>query len=88
MAENERCGGISPKVYGFPSIGSIGNVMHATQVQMPTIFVKDAEIEVESVVDLLTILQLTGESGFLHGRRKAVFPDLMLAMSALYDSEF
>lgn len=60
--------------------------MHAEKVQMPTILVKDAEVEVESVVDILTMLQLTGESGFLHGRRKAVFPDLLLAMSALYDS--
>ena len=88
ITENERCGGISPKLYGFPSLGAIGNVLHASKVQLPTVFIKDAEIEVESVVDLLTILQLTGETGYLHGRRKAVFPDLMLAMAALYDSEF
>lgn len=60
--------------------------MHASKLQIPTIMVKDAEVEVESVVDILTILQLTGESGYLQGRRKAVFPDLLLAMSALYDS--
>ena len=88
MAENERCGGISPKVYRFPSIGGIGNVMHAAKVQIPTIVVKDAEIEVESVVDILTLLQLTGQSGILHGRRKGVYPDLLLAMCALYDTEF
>jgi hypothetical protein len=29
-----------------------------------------------------------GEAGYLHGRRKGTYKDLLLAMAAYYDSEF
>jgi hypothetical protein len=56
LAENERSGGISPKVCGFPGLGSIGHSMTTTQMKMPTIIVRDFEIEVDSVVDILTLI--------------------------------
>ena len=45
-------------------------------------------MEFESFVDVLTVLQEMGETGWLRGRRKAVFEDMLLAAGALYESEF
>lgn len=35
----------------------------------------------------MTLLQLVGESGIVRGRRKGVFKDLLLSMSAIYDTQ-
>lgn len=45
-------------------------------------------MELPSFVDLLTLLQELGESGYLRGRRKGVFEDLLLAAAALYETEW
>jgi hypothetical protein len=62
--------------------------MTVAQVKLPAIVIRDFVVEVDSVVDVLTILQMFGESGSLQGRRKGVYKDLLLAASAYYDSEF
>ena len=60
MAENQRSGGVSPKVLNFPSLGEIGHSLTSSKVKMPTIVVRDFHVEVESVVDILTLLQTFG----------------------------
>lgn len=45
---------------GFPSIGDIGHSMTTSQMKMPTIVVHDFVIEVDSVVDVLTLVQAVG----------------------------
>lgn len=42
----------------------------------------------ESFIDILTLLQQMGESGYLRGRRKGVYKDLIQAVGALYHSEW
>lgn len=88
MAENQRNGGISPKVLNFPSLGNIGHFLTTAKIKLPTIIVRDLQIQVDSMVDILTLLQVMGESGSLHGRRKGVYKDLLLAAAAYYDTEF
>lgn len=44
MAENERSGGVSPKVFSFPSLGEIGQSLTSSKIKMPTIIVEDLEI--------------------------------------------
>lgn len=38
------------------------------------------------MIDIITILQIMGESGSLYGRRKGIYKDLLMAASAYYDS--
>lgn len=51
---------MSPKVLNFPSLGEIGHSLTSSKVKMPTIVVRDFHVEVESVVDILTLLQTFG----------------------------
>ena len=88
LAENERYGGISPKVLAFPSIGETGTMMTSAKYQLITILQHEESLELESFVDLLTLLQEMGESGYIRGRRKGVYKDLLLAASALYQTQF
>lgn len=69
-------------------MGNIGHLLTMEKFNLPTILTHKIEVNMESVVDLLTMLQVTGASGYLHGKRKGTFHDVLLAMSALYDSEF
>jgi NADH dehydrogenase [ubiquinone] 1 alpha subcomplex assembly factor 5 len=88
LAENERYGGISPKVMQMPSLGELGNSLTMAKYKLATVVAHDEQVEFESVVDLLTLLQEMGESGYLRGRRKGVYKDLLLSACALYSSEF
>jgi hypothetical protein len=88
MVENERSGGVSPKVLAFPSMGDIGAAMTNAKLKLSSIITKSFTIEVESMVDIITFLQIFGESGCLHGRRKGIYRDLLLAAAAYYDSEY
>lgn len=67
-------------------MGNIGNAMTSTNVKLPTLIAKDFEIEVNSVVDILTLLQTFGESNILKGKRKGIYKDVLLATCAYYDS--
>jgi hypothetical protein len=76
---------MSPKVSAFPGLGEIGHAMTTAQLKLSTIMVRDYLVEVESAVDILTLLQAMGESGTLQGKRKGVYKDVLLAACALYD---
>jgi hypothetical protein len=67
-------------------MGTIGHEMTLAQVRLSSIVTRNLVIEVDSVVDIFTILQMFGESGILQGRRKGTYKDLLLAASAYYDS--
>lgn len=70
----------------FPGIGSLGQSITSSELKMPTIVIRDFQLEVESVVDIISLLQIMGESGSLQGRRKGVYRDLLMAACAIYDS--
>jgi NADH dehydrogenase [ubiquinone] 1 alpha subcomplex assembly factor 5 len=57
MGENERHGGMSPKVLQSSSLGELGSAITMAKFQMVTILAHDQILEFESVVDLLTLLQ-------------------------------
>lgn len=84
LAENERYGGMSPKMLQLPSLGELGNSLTMAKYKLATVVSHEEVWEFESVVDLLTLLQEMGESGYLRGRRKGVYKDLLLSAAALY----
>jgi hypothetical protein len=88
MAENERYGGLSPKVLNFTSLGGLGNILTSTQFNLATVLSREYTLEFDSPLDILKALQAIGESSHLKGRRKAVFKDLLISMYALYQTEF
>lgn len=55
------------------SIGYLGHILTTQKFQMLTLLSHNINLEVESVIDILTLLQMLGESGYVHGRRKGVF---------------
>ncbi len=72
----------------FPSIGHLGNLLTQTHYHLATILNRDYHLELESPLDVIKLLQQVGESGHLRGRRKAVYKELLVAMYAMYQSEF
>lgn len=77
---------MSPKILQFPSLGGLGNALTMAKYKMATVVAHDETWQFESVVDLLTLLQEMGESGYLRGRRKGVFKDLLMAACGLYSA--
>lgn len=68
------------------SLGELGNALTMSKYKLATVVSHDEVWEFESVVDLLTLLQEMGESGYLRGRRKGVYKDLLLSAAALYET--
>lgn len=77
---------MSPKVLQMQSLGELGNALTMAKYKLATVVAHDEVWEFESVVDLLTLLQEMGESGYLRGRRKGVYKDLLLSAAALYET--
>jgi hypothetical protein len=41
MVENERSGGVSPKVFPFPGIGEVGTAMSTSKLKLPSIIAQN-----------------------------------------------
>ena len=45
MAENERHGGLSPKVLSFPSLGQLGNLLTQSHYHLATVLNRDYHLQ-------------------------------------------
>ena len=79
---------MSPKVLTFPGLGETGSRLTAANYQLVTILQEESKLHLPSFLDLLTLLQELGESGYLRGRRKGVFKEMLMSAAALYHSQF
>ncbi len=66
------------------SLGALGNLLTTVNFQIATVLAHDNQLEFDSVLDLLNVIKILGESGLLRGRRKGVYKELLLAVAALY----
>lgn len=85
LAEQERRGGISPRVSPLADVRDVGGLLQKAGFKMLTVDVDDIVVDYPSTFELMQDLQLMGESNAVLGREMgAIGKDVLLANEAIY----
>ncbi|EJT79537.1 hypothetical protein GGTG_04622 [Gaeumannomyces tritici R3-111a-1] len=85
LAEQERKGGISPRVSPLADVRDVGGLMQRCGFKMLTVDVDDIIIDYPDTFSLMQDLQAMGEANAVLGREMgAIGRDLLLANDAIY----
>lgn len=85
LAEQERRGGISPRVSPLADVRDVGGLLQRAGFKMLTVDVDDIVVDYPDTFELMQDLQLMGESNAVLGREMgAVGRDVLLANEAIY----
>lgn len=85
LAEQERRGGISPRVSPLADVRDVGGLMQKAGFKMLTVDVDDIIVDYPSAIDLMKDLQDMGEGNAILGREMGpISRDVLLATDAIY----
>ncbi|KAJ9126025.1 hypothetical protein QFC24_002297 [Naganishia onofrii] len=84
LAEQERSGGISPRISPMADPSDASNLMGRAGFSLLTVDVEDVKISYPSIWELMEDLRDMGESNAVLGRRPFIKRDLLLAADAIY----
>ncbi|KAF3766090.1 S-adenosyl-L-methionine-dependent methyltransferase, partial [Cryphonectria parasitica EP155] len=85
LAEQERRGGISPRVSPLADVRDCGGLLQKAGFKMLTVDVDDIIVDYPNTFELMKDLQLMGESNAVLGREMGPIPrDVLLANEAIY----
>lgn len=85
LAEQERRGGISPRVSPLADVRDCGGLLQKAGFKMLTVDVDDIIVDYPNTFELMKDLQLMGESNAVVGREMgAIGRDVLLANEAIY----
>ncbi|KAI5451354.1 hypothetical protein NCC49_001947 [Naganishia albida] len=84
LAEQEREGGISPRVSPMADPSDASNLMGRAGFALLTVDVEDVKINYPSIWELMEDLRDMGESNAVLGRRPFIKRDVLLAADAIY----
>lgn len=85
LAEQERRGGISPRVSPLADVRDVGGLLQKAGFKMLTVDVDDIIVDYPNTFELMKDLQLMGESNAVLGREMgAIGKDILLANEAIY----
>ncbi|KUI67049.1 NADH dehydrogenase [ubiquinone] 1 alpha subcomplex assembly factor 5 [Cytospora mali] len=85
LAEQERRGGISPRVSPLADVRDVGGLLQRAGFKMLTVDVDDIVVDYPDTFELMQDLQLMGESNAVLGREMgAIGKDVLLANEAIY----
>ncbi|KAJ9110872.1 hypothetical protein QFC19_001381 [Naganishia cerealis] len=87
LAEQERSGGISPRISPMADPSDASNLMGRAGFSLLTVDVEDVKISYPSIWELMEDLRDMGESNAVLGRRPFIKRDLLLAADAIYKGE-
>ena len=86
LAEQERAGGISPRVSPMADTRDMASLMTRAGFTIPTVDVDEVRIGYPSMYELMHDLRDMGESNAVINRRPMLSRDTMLAAGAIYDA--
>ncbi|KKA26632.1 hypothetical protein TD95_002646 [Thielaviopsis punctulata] len=85
LAEQERRGGISPRVSPLADVRDVGNLLQRSNFKMLTVDVDDIIVDYPDMFALMEDLQGMGESNAILGREMGpVSRDVLLAANSIY----
>jgi NADH dehydrogenase [ubiquinone] 1 alpha subcomplex assembly factor 5 len=85
LAEQERKGGISPRVSPLADVRDVGGLLQKAGFKMLTVDVDDITVDYPDTFALMEDLQAMGESNAVLGREMgAIGRDVLLANDAIY----
>ena len=85
LAEQERRGGISPRVSPLADVKDIGGLLQSAKFKMLTVDVDDIVIMYPDIFALMTDIQHMGEGNAVLGREMgAVSRDVLMAAEGIY----
>ena len=84
MAEQEREGGISPRVSPMADSRDIVSLLSRAGFNIPTVDTDEIEVNYPSIFELMSDLQDMGESNAVIHRRTLLKRDTLLSASAIY----
>jgi len=84
LAEQERDGGLSPRVSPMADPRDASNLMQRAGFTLLTVDVEDMQISYPSIWELMEDLRDMGESGAVMGRRPFIKRDVLIAADAIY----
>ena len=85
LAEQERRGGISPRVSPLADVRDVGGLLQRAGFRFPTVDVDDIVVDYPDVFALMQDLQAMGESSAVLGREMGPVPrDVLLAADPIY----
>ncbi|KAJ9093317.1 hypothetical protein QFC20_007140 [Naganishia adeliensis] len=84
LAEQEREGGISPRISPMADPSDASNLMGRAGFALLTVDVEDVKINYPSIWELMEDLRDMGESNAVLGRRPFIKRDVLLAADAIY----
>lgn len=85
LAEQERRGGLSPRVSPLADVRDCGGLLQRAGFKMLTVDVDDIIVDYPNTFELMKDLQLMGESNAIVGREMgAIRRDVLLATEAIY----
>ncbi len=84
LAEQERDGGLSPRVSPMADPRDASNLLQRAGFTLLTVDVEDLQVSYPSIWELMEDLRDMGESGAVLGRRPFVKRDTLIAADAIY----
>lgn len=88
VAEQEREGGVSPRVSPLVQVRDAGNLLTRCGLAIPTVDVDDVIMQYPDPAHLVEHLRMLGESSAVKHRRKSLRRDTALAAAATYQTMF
>lgn len=88
LAEQEREGGVAPRLAPMLSLSEWGNVFSRSSFKLPSADVMRSQVELETMFDLLVLLQDTAEQSALTQSTIRANKDTLIAAAALYQTLF
>ena len=88
LAEEEREGGVSPNVLGFPQITDMGNMLSKLGYNLPSMSISESRLYFDDLGQIFEFMKIIGETNFLTNRRTFKSKDTYIAAMAIYQSIF
>ncbi len=84
LAEQERKGGISPRVSPMTDVKDVGSLLNRAGFRLTTIDVDDIVVDYPDIFSLMADLQNMGESNAVAARQHSISRDVLAAAGAIY----
>ena len=88
VGEQEREGGISPRVSPLAHVRDAGNLLGRAGLTLPAVDADTLTVQYQSAVDLVLHLRTLGETNAVSARRRTLRRDTALASAAAYHAMF
>ncbi|KDQ08869.1 hypothetical protein BOTBODRAFT_117885 [Botryobasidium botryosum FD-172 SS1] len=86
IAENEREGGISPRISPMTDTRDVSNLLGRAGFTLLTVDIDEVKVSYPSIWELMEDLQDMGESNAVVGRRPYIHRDTLTAASSIYQA--